>query len=73
MEMLSAVYQWIIPDGSYSDSCLVPLVSNSDNASCRVFWINGLAGSGMQTIAQTVAEWCNEKDYLGASFFLFKG
>ncbi|KIJ18101.1 hypothetical protein PAXINDRAFT_97605 [Paxillus involutus ATCC 200175] len=69
METLSAVYQWIIPDGSHSNSCLVPLVSNSDNASCRVFWINGLAGSGKSTIAQTVAEWCNEKDYLGASFF----
>ncbi|KIJ07421.1 hypothetical protein PAXINDRAFT_121025 [Paxillus involutus ATCC 200175] len=68
-EVLSAVYQWIMLDDSLPHPGPIPLVSNSQNTSCRVFWINGLAGSGKSTIAQTVAEWCNEEKYLGASFF----
>ena len=33
------------------------------------FWINGVAGSGKSTIAQTTAQWCMDQDILAASFF----
>lgn len=59
-EILASIYRWIVPDVSYSDNGV---------ASPTVFWISGLAGSGKSTIAQTVAEWCHEREYLGASFF----
>lgn len=59
-EILASIYRWIVPDVSYSDSSVT---------SPAVFWISGLAGSGKSTISQTVAEWCHEREYLGASFF----
>jgi len=34
-----------------------------------VFWLNGLAGTGKSTIAQTFSEMANDDDMLGASFF----
>lgn len=34
-----------------------------------VFWLNGLAGTGKSTIAQTFSEWASSEDILGASFF----
>jgi len=34
-----------------------------------VFWLNGLAGTGKSTIAQTVSEWFFADGQLGASFF----
>ncbi|KAI0736065.1 hypothetical protein C8Q76DRAFT_611540, partial [Earliella scabrosa] len=33
------------------------------------FWINGVAGSGKSTIAQTTAQWCADRKILAASFF----
>ena len=36
---------------------------------CPVFWLNGLAGTGKSTIAQTVAERTFAEGLLGASFF----
>ena len=38
-----------------------------------VFWLNGLAGTGKTTIAQTVAERMFANGYLGASFFCSRG
>jgi len=35
----------------------------------RVFWLNGLAGTGKSTIAQTFAEMTFADRKLGASFF----
>jgi hypothetical protein len=35
-----------------------------------VFWLNGLAGTGKSTIAATVCERLEEKQLLGASFFI---
>ncbi|KAG6835593.1 hypothetical protein H0H93_016700 [Arthromyces matolae] len=35
----------------------------------RIFWLNGLAGTGKTTIAHTVAERCHHQRRLGASFF----
>ncbi|KAF9784561.1 hypothetical protein BJ322DRAFT_1141600, partial [Thelephora terrestris] len=40
-----------------------------DFAMSPVFWLNGLAGTGKSTIAQTTAERLFAKDLLGASFF----
>ena len=36
---------------------------------CPVFWLNGLAGTGKSTIAQTIAERVFAEGLLGASFF----
>jgi len=35
----------------------------------RIFWLNGLAGTGKSTIAQTFAETTSADGKLGASFF----
>ena len=40
-----------------------------DNQGQRVFWLNGLAGTGKSTIAQTFAEITFGEGKLGASFF----
>ena len=40
-----------------------------DEQDQRVFWLNGLAGTGKSTIAQTFAESCFADGNLGASFF----
>ena len=34
-----------------------------------VYWLNGLAGTGKSTIAQTFSEMASDRDILGASFF----
>ena len=38
-----------------------------------IFWLNGLAGTGKSTIARTVAQACQGKNRLGASFFFSRG
>ena len=40
-----------------------------DEQATRVFWLNGLAGTGKSTITQTFAEMCFADGKLGASFF----
>ena len=40
-----------------------------DEQDHRVFWLNGLAGTGKSTIAQTFAEISFADGKLGASFF----
>ena len=35
----------------------------------NVFWLNGLAGTGKSTIAQSFSEAVAEEGFLGASFF----
>ncbi|KAF9784574.1 hypothetical protein BJ322DRAFT_1219219 [Thelephora terrestris] len=44
-----------------------------DFATSPVFWLNGLAGTGKSTIAQTIAERTFADDRLGASFFCSRG
>ncbi|KFY80333.1 hypothetical protein V499_00801, partial [Pseudogymnoascus sp. VKM F-103] len=39
----------------------------------RIFWLNGLAGTGKSTISRTVARRFDERKRLGASFFFSKG
>ena len=40
-----------------------------DKQDKRVFWLNGIAGTGKSTIAQTFAEMSFADGKLGASFF----
>jgi len=42
---------------------------SKDEHDKRVFWLNGLAGTGKSAIAQTFAEMCFADGKLGASFF----
>lgn len=46
-------------------------LSTSENSSthCRIFWINGSAGTGKTTIAYTIAVFWDKRNVLGASFF----
>ena len=39
----------------------------------RIFWLNGMAGTGKSTIARTVARKYNDRNRLGASFFFSRG
>ena len=42
---------------------------SKDFGKSPVFWLNGLAGTGKSTIAQTVSEWAFADGLLGSSFF----
>ena len=44
-----------------------------DSEMSQIFWLNGLAGTGKSTIAQTVAECLFAGGRLGASFFCSRG
>ena len=44
-----------------------------DLGASPVFWLNGLAGTGKSTIAQTIAERVFADGHLGASFFCSRG
>ena len=44
-----------------------------DFSKSSVFWLNGLAGTGKSTVAQTVSEWFFADGLLGASFFCSRG
>jgi len=39
----------------------------------HIFWLNGLAGTGKSTIAQTISERMFADGHLGASFFCSRG
>ncbi len=39
----------------------------------RIYWLDGMAGTGKSTIARTVARRCSEEGRLGASFFFSRG
>lgn len=45
----------------------------SDRGSERIFWLNGMAGTGKSTISRTVAQNFADKGELGASFFFKRG
>lgn len=73
METLKTIYRWIISQGLYSyykypSRCRF-FDTKTHSESPRIFWINGLAGTGKTTIAYTVAQECKQKNILGASFF----
>jgi hypothetical protein len=52
----------------------------NDNSDCgdggstqRIFWLDGMAGTGKSTIARTVARRCSDDGLLGATFFFSRG
>jgi hypothetical protein len=44
-------------------------VRGTDPSKPRIFWLNGLAGTGKSSVAHTVAEYCHQSRLLGGSFF----
>jgi RecA/RadA recombinase len=46
---------------------------NGGSSQQRIFWLDGMAGTGKSTIARTVAHSCNDEGRLGASFFFSRG
>ncbi|KAI0736084.1 hypothetical protein C8Q76DRAFT_668942 [Earliella scabrosa] len=67
LEALSTIYHWLVPDDPNFEELPPPLMETSGDK--PTFWINGVAGSGKSTIAQTIAQWCMDQDILAASFF----
>ena len=51
----------------------VELWSEEESGGSSIFWLNGLAGTGKSTIAQTVSERMFANGHLGASFFCSRG
>jgi hypothetical protein len=47
--------------------------SGSSGSSPRIYWLDGMAGTGKSTIARTVARRCYDEGRLGASFFFSRG
>lgn len=41
----------------------------SDKTSTKVYWLNGMAGTGERTIANSFIKILHEKDALGGTFF----
>ena len=64
-EILDTIYRW------YAGESLEigEVVSTEGNRQGRIFWLDGLAGTGKSTIAQTVADHFDKAHALGASFF----
>ncbi|KAK2760564.1 pfs domain-containing protein [Colletotrichum kahawae] len=44
-----------------------------DSRDQRIFWLNGMAGTGKSTISRTVAKSCYSAGILGATFFFRRG
>ena len=66
-ELLSFIRSWMRPNGENDSTSHEEEVS--EVLEKFIMWMNGLAGSGKSTIAQTIASWCNREKILGASFF----
>ena len=65
-EVLSAVYHWIVSTGVFIDD---PSLMFAIPPEVYILWLNGIAGTGKSTLAQTIAKWCDRLGCLGASFF----
>ena len=63
-EILSSMWSWIVNE---QEAVLDPAFHISKTS--FILWINGLAGTGKSTIAQTLARLCDGGKLLGASFF----
>ncbi len=50
-----------------------PVAPAADAGAHRVFWLDGMAGTGKLTVARTVARRCADRCILGASFFFTRG
>ncbi len=78
-EVLNEIMAWA--RGGSSCGALEPGVSGLSVASGqlgigrrqRIYWLNGMAGTGKSTIARTIARQCLDEGILGASFFFSRG
>ncbi|CDO69809.1 hypothetical protein BN946_scf184803.g7 [Trametes cinnabarina] len=66
-EILASIYAWISPNDPSLASLPPPLVSIQSHRS--LLWIKASAGAGKTTLAQTVATWCADHQFLGGAFF----
>jgi hypothetical protein len=64
-EVLDTIYRWFSRESLETGHSL-PIEGNGQG---RIFWLDGEAGSGKSTIAQTVANHFSRSGELGASFF----
>src|SRR5258705_3078918 len=64
-ETLDTIYRWF--DGHISETG--ETLSTEGNPEGRIFWLDGVAGTGKSTISQPVADHLNRTHQLGASFF----
>jgi hypothetical protein len=48
-------------------------MSSTGSGQHRIFWLDGMAGTGKSTIARTVARICSDEGRLSASFFFSRG
>ncbi|EGO01134.1 hypothetical protein SERLA73DRAFT_105666 [Serpula lacrymans var. lacrymans S7.3] len=53
--------------------CVLNDIKTWVDGAIPICWLNGPAGFGKSTIAQSVAEWCARERRLAASFFFFRG
>jgi len=65
VEILETIHAWFKGEALATDATL-PTAGNSQGL---VFWLDGVAGTGRSTIAQTVAHHYHRTSQLGASFF----
>jgi len=65
MEILHRIYGWF--EGSHLKADEILQVKG--NVDGRIFWLDGIAGTGKSTIAETVARHFDGTNELGASFF----
>src|SRR5882762_9026543 len=65
VETLDTIYRWFRGEILETGETL----SMQGNRLGRIFWLDGVAGTGKSTIAQTVANHLNRTHELGASFF----
>jgi hypothetical protein len=54
VQLLEEIKQWVM---------------DTNSTESRVFWLNGLAGTGKTSVARSVAAWGQERGILGATFF----
>src|SRR5882762_11459379 len=64
-EILATIHAWFSGERLATDATL----QTTGNAQGSVFWLDGVAGTGKSTIAQTVANHYHRTKQLGASFF----
>src|SRR5258705_7205571 len=64
-EVLATIYGWF----KQGDQEPGEILQTEGNVKGRIFWLDGVAGTGKSTIAQTVANHFDRAGGLGASFF----
>ncbi len=74
MQLLADIMSWA--RGAVNSGGIGSVKPSGDNSSAyphRIFWLDGMAGTGKSTIARTVARRCSDAGLLGASFFFSRG